>query len=306
MAYDPLNPGAKLGDPNAPAPKRVPPLHQGEMPVDGKGQAPPYIAEEKGQAPPLTPEPAPAPAAPVPSGYGDTYDKMKARQDAMAAGQPDPGAGYGQPAAPAAGAPAAGAPAAPTQDDIYRDMLMKRAEQSTDVDTNDPTFRKVADTYAASEERARRNATDMAGESMAANGMGSSGLMDAETRLQTERSSQNSANFESQLALSELANKRAEIQSALDSMGSNFSGDKARALTDKLAQLDATIKRESLAQTGALGQADISLRDRLGTQGNNLSAMDLLMRNQQQNNRLGFDIGSMNASLNNDALRSLF
>jgi hypothetical protein len=275
------------------------------------------------------------PAAPAaPSGNGATYDAMIARQAEMNRTGVDPGAngGGGAPAAPAApaygGAPGAtdingqaaaassysntpgAAPAANTMNqgaqDVYRNSLLDRATQSTDVDTNDPTFRKVADTYAASQERSRRSATDMAGESLAGNGMGSSGMMDNEARLQTERSAQANSGFESQLALSELQNKRSEIADALSQLGTSIGGDQQRALTDKLAQLDATIKRESLAQTGALGQADISLRDRLGTQGNNLSALELLLRNQQQNNALGADIGYKNATLNNNALSSLF
>jgi hypothetical protein len=256
---------------------------------------------------------------------------MKARMAAVQSGQPDPGnnpapaavaapggsgapgqstiAGQADAASTYSGTPGA-APSANTTNqgtqDVYRNSLLQRATQGTDVDTNDPTFRKVADTYAASQERSRRNATDMAGESLAANGMASSGQMDNEARLQTERAAQGSAGFESQLALSELQNKRSEIADALSQLGSSIGGDQQRALTDKLAQLDATIKRESLSQTGALGQADIALRDRLGTQGNNLSALELLLRNQQQNNALGADIGYKNATLNNSALQNLF
>jgi hypothetical protein len=190
--------------------------------------------------------------------------------------------------------------------DVFRNSLLQRATQSTEVDTNDPTFRGVADNFAASQERARRNATDMAAESAAGNGMATgSGLMDNERRMQNEKSAQASSGFESQLALSELQNKRQEIAGALEGLGTSIGGDQARALTDKLAQLDATIKRESLSQSGQLGNADISLRDRLGTQGNNLSAMDMYLRNQQQNNRLGFDIGNANADHNNAALRAL-
>ena len=189
--------------------------------------------------------------------------------------------------------------------DVFRNSLLDRATQDGKVDTNDPTFRGVADTYSASQERARRTATDMEGERMAAQGMGSSGLMDAERRMQTEKAAQGSASFESLLALSELQNERAEIASALEGLGNTISGDQARALTEKLAQMDAAIKQQSLSQTGQLGNADIGLRRDLGTGALNIDAMRLLLGNQQQNSRLGFDIGNANADHNARALQML-
>ena len=90
----------------------------------------------------------------------------------------------------------------------------------------------------------------------------------------------------------ELQNRRSEIQNALSSMKGMISDDQTRALQKQLADMDAAIKQQSIAQTGALGSADLALRDKLGTGALNLDTMKALLQNQQFGSNLGFDIGN--------------
>lgn len=172
---------------------------------------------------------------------------------------------------------------APTQNtsnqgtqDVYRNTLLQRATQKEGVDRNDPAFRSVADTYAAASERARRNATDMEAERLGATGNQNGAAMDSARRMETERASQDQASFESQLALRELDSQRAEIMQALNSLGDTISGDQQRALMSKLAELDAAIKRESIASANSLGHAELALRGDLGNK--DLSLREMLGR----------------------------
>jgi hypothetical protein len=71
-----------------------------------------------------------------------------------------------------------------------------------------------------------------------------------------------------------------------------ISDDQTRALQKQLADMDAAIKQQSIAQTGALGSADLALRDKLGTGALNLDTMKALLQNQQFGSNLGFDIGN--------------
>jgi hypothetical protein len=129
--------------------------------------------------------------------------------------------------------------------------------------------------------------------------------MDNARRLNTEKAAQASSGFEAQLAMSELQNRRQEIQQALGQGQGMLSQDQQMKLQRDLANLDATIKRESLAQSGSLGHADIGLRRDLGYGGLNLQALALALQNQQFGQGLGAQIGFNEAQLNNQALQYL-
>lgn len=202
--------------------------------------------------------------------------------------------------------------AAPTQNtanqgaqDVLRNTLLDRATQGTTVDTNDPTFRAQADNYAATQERLRRNYQDDAAERLTAQGMGSSGAMDAERRFSNEQAANSTAGFEAQLAQSELMNRRQEISDALNGLGGLISGDQARALQKQLADLDAAIKRESLAQSGSLASQDLALRSQLGMGGLNLDALRTKLQSDQFNKSLGFNMADKEAYYNSLGLSQL-
>jgi hypothetical protein len=192
--------------------------------------------------------------------------------------------------------------------DVIRNKVLQTMMQGDDISdvTGSAGYRQVADTHAAAQERARRNANDAEAERLGAQGVsGESGVMDNARRLNTEKAAQASSGFEAQLAMSELQNRRQEIQQALAQGQGMLSQDQQMKLQRDLANLDATIKRESLAQSGSLGHADIGLRRDLGYADANLRALALALQNQQFGQGLGAQIGYNEAALNNQALQYL-
>lgn len=71
---------------------------------------------------------------------------------------------------------------------------------------------------------------------------------------------------------------------------------------ERLAQLDAEVRRLGIDTQGAIGRGEIDLRRELGIGELNLGFLQTLLQNNQVNNRLGFDIGAWQSSMNKDAL----
>ncbi|HEX6274239.1 MAG TPA: hypothetical protein VFZ53_14460 [Polyangiaceae bacterium] len=186
--------------------------------------------------------------------------------------------------------------------DVVRNTYLQSIQKGTAVDTNDPNFRQQADAYAAGQERARRNALDSAAQAGSAAGGYTTGGDDVERRMIDEAMGRNVGQFEAELVGRELQSRREEIQNALTSLRGMISGDQAMALERELAALDAAIKRESLAQTGSLGQQDLNLRDKLGTGALNVDLIRAMLQNQQFGQSFGLDLANSEA---NYFLRSL-
>jgi hypothetical protein len=178
-----------------------------------------------------------------------------------------------------------------TQDTV-RNSYLQTIQKGTAVDTNDPNFRMQSDAYGAAQERARRNAIDDSVQGNFAQGMQGSGAATVERRMIDEASARNQGQFEAQLVGQELQSRRDEIQNALASLGGMIDNDQKLALQRELAALDAALKRESLAQTGALGSQDLSLRDKLGTGALNVDMIRALLQNQQFGDELGYNVGN--------------
>lgn len=166
------------------------------------------------------------------------------------------------PVGPATGAPAA--PAVNPEDEkakaAIRDLLMKMAMQGTTIDRNDPQFRQMVDPYVANQERFRRQSESEAAERLAAQGLGSSGAMENERRVTMERAGQNAGMFESQLVDQELEARRDEIKFALTNLRGMLTTDQQMSLQQQLAQLDAALKRESMAQQDRQFNVDSGIR----------------------------------------------
>lgn len=71
---------------------------------------------------------------------------------------------------------------------------------------------------------------------------------------------------------------------------------------ERLAQLDAEVRKLGINTQGDIGQLEIALRRELGIGELNLGLLQALMQNQQAGNRLGFDIGAWQSTMNKDAL----
>jgi hypothetical protein len=186
--------------------------------------------------------------------------------------------------------------------DVTRNTYLRLATQGP-VDRNNPNVRAQADAYGANVERARRQSVNEAAERM---GPYASGALDNERRLSFERAGQATGTFESELVGREIQNQRQEVMQALGAMGGMISDDQRRALEERLADLDAALRREGLGAQTALGNRDLDIRDRLGQGDLNLRGLIAALQNRQFGQDLGFRIGATEAELNNSALRGLF
>jgi hypothetical protein len=250
--------------------------------------------------------------------YGTAgYVGSKPAGTAPAGGTATPGAAYTPPPANGAqtipGQAAAAstysttpgaAPAANTTNqgtqDVVRNTYLERATKPATVDQNDPAFRQQADAFAAGEERARRDASADLAEATA--GTGQTGFQTGEQRLINERSAQRRGAFEADLVRQELTTKRQEASQALEMLSGQISADQARDLQKYIADLDAQLKTAGLTASTGLGQAELSLKDKLGTMGGNIDLLGLLMNNAQFNKNLGFNIGDREQYWNQVAL----
>jgi len=161
--------------------------------------------------------------------------------------------------------------------DVVRNTYLAQATQGTQVNRNDPNFRQQVEPFVAAQERGRKQYLNEAAERLSAQGMGSSGALQQEARFASERASQASGAFESQLVGRELENRRQEIREALAGLSGIITNDQARALQRELTDLDAAIKRE------------------LGTGALNIDLLRALLQNQQFGKELGTRIGEIEA-----------
>ena len=113
------------------------------------------------------------------------------------------------------------------------------------------------------------------------------------------------ASFAGNAVMSQAQQQAQNLTAALALGGSMLSQQDQLAMQDKLAQLNAQIQRESIAQQGSLGQGDLSLRRDLGEGGLNLSLLSTLLNNQQFGQSLGADLGKFSAAQNSSNLSSL-
>lgn len=181
--------------------------------------------------------------------------------------------------------------------DALMRQLMERMRQSEHVDRNDPAVRGQADAYSANEERARRQYLSETAEGKSPY---STGAMRGEQRMSAERMGQRVGGFEADLVGRELTSKRQEIQQSLDSMGTMLTEQERQGLQRELAQLDASIKRQSIDTQNSqfyagLGQADRQFLAQLSQQGRFAEMDDAFRRMQlgqndtQWRDKMGFD-----------------
>lgn len=71
---------------------------------------------------------------------------------------------------------------------------------------------------------------------------------------------------------------------------------------ERLAAMDAEVRKLGITSQENIGQLEIALRRELGIGELNLGYLQTLLSNNQANNRLGFDIGQWQSTLNRDAL----
>lgn len=139
----------------------------------------------------------------------------------------------------------------------------------------------------------QRNRAAMA-ERMAAQGNLDSGAFDSVV----ERGGMNTQSLEAanaaQLVGERSRQRLAELQTIMQMGAGVMSADQQQELQRQMALLDAEIRRNSF-------QGDLSLRKTLGGGQMQLGLLDLLTKNQQFNDQLGFDIGAFANNAARDA-----
>lgn len=137
-------------------------------------------------------------------------------------------------------------------------MLMARAQQSKQIDPNDPIIRQQTDAFSAEQERARRNyLADLAERE------GPLTNLRGEQRMSQERMGQNVGGFRAELLGRELSARREEIAQALSSMGGMLNADQQLALQRELSMLDNAIRQQGLG----LNERQLDLERLLGMRG---------------------------------------
>jgi len=124
------------------------------------------------------------------------------------------------------------------QSSAFYDQLMKRANQSLNVDRNDPTLRAQVDPAVAQQERSSRTYLNQLAERS-----GSLSNLQGERRLASERGGQAAGQLESQVIGREVDARRQEISQALSMYGAMLSADQRNALERELGYLNADIAK---------------------------------------------------------------
>lgn len=187
---------------------------------------------------------------------------------------------------------------------MVRDRLINLMDTPTPT-ANDPNLSPAISAFNAAQNRATARQVNQNAEAFGAQGLESSGARLAADRGAIEQQGLNEGTFSSNLVLQQLESQRQQAMQGLQMALAVNDQDLSRRLQDRLAQLNATLQREGLAQQGRLGQADIDLRQKLGTGNLNLGALQLAQQGRQFNDSLGFNVAQLQAQLNNQALTNL-
>lgn len=135
------------------------------------------------------------------------------------------------------------------------EMLMKRANQSLNVNSKDPIIAGQTNAYRAEQTRGMRNNLAQAAEAG-----GPEANLSMERRMGNEQVAQSTGNLESQLMSQELTARRAEITQALTEMGSFLTDEQRLSLQRELALLNNGLEQQRI------NNQNNQFKDQLGLQ----------------------------------------
>lgn len=135
------------------------------------------------------------------------------------------------------------------QDSQLFQTLMGRANQSLNVDPNDPIIKGQVDAFKATQDRGVKDFL-----SASAEHGGPHSNMDAQARSAYEKAGQATSGLQSQLMQHELNSRRAEIQAALSQEGGMLSQQDQMALQRELGLINSQLSAQGLQ----LGQQQIN------------------------------------------------
>ena len=193
--------------------------------------------------------------------------------------------------------------------DALYEQLLGRAQQSLDIDPNDPIIRRQTDAFGANAERASRTHVGNIAERSGplANILG-------EERLAAERLGQTTGAFEAELIGRELTARRQEIADAIKGLSGRITADQQQQLQRELATIDASLQQQGLGlQERGLEQNDRQFAQQMGldyermnqnerqevrrlNQAEQQDVRRLSQQNQQFAQQLGLDYERLNVS----------
>jgi hypothetical protein len=187
---------------------------------------------------------------------------------------------------------------------MVRERLMGLMNTPT-PSLQDPALANAASAFSAGQNKATARTVNQNAEAFGAAGLESSGARLGADRAAIQEQGLNEGTFNANLILNQLDAQRAQVQQGLQFALASGDQDMSRRLQAQLAQLNAQVQRESLAQSGKLGQADLDLRQK-GLYGNlNLGMLDLAQRGRIANDNMGFNIAQLESQMNNAAILKL-
>jgi hypothetical protein len=187
---------------------------------------------------------------------------------------------------------------------LIRERLMGLMNQPGPT-MQDPNIAAQTSAFNAAQNKASARQVNANAEAFGAGGLESSGARLAADRGVIEQQGLNEGTFAANAMQSELTARRDQLQQALTLASATNDQDLARRLQQELANTQAAIQREGLAQTGRLGDADLALRGKQGTAANNINLLGLMQQGRQFNDSMGFNLAGLESTLNNQAVRTL-
>jgi len=166
----------------------------------------------------------------------------------------EPGYGYGGESAPsatattsAAAAPSISAPASdPGFDAAIKAMILKLLQGGSSDPYADPVNQAAQSAYNAQESRNADEMRNAIGERAAVEGTTGTGGYTNQLLGAEQTAGENKANFAATLATRTLERQRSELMSALSLGAGVMSAEQQRALTAKIAEIDAAIRQQSV------------------------------------------------------------
>jgi hypothetical protein len=176
-----------------------------------------------------------------------------------------------------------------------RERIMAQLEPKPGPTMDDPDIRQQQAAFSRTARRANEQNRAQMAERMAAQGDLDSGAFDSVV----ERGLANTQGLEAQNAADlvgqRLQQRMAELQTVMQLGAGIMTSDQQQELQKQMGMLDAELRRTAF-------EGDLGLRKVLGGGQMQLGLLDLLQRDSQFNDRLGFDIG---AFANNAARQSM-
>jgi hypothetical protein len=139
-----------------------------------------------------------------------------------------------------------------------------------------------------SQRGAERQRGDLA-ERAAQEGFSDTGFFETELAGQQQQRSEGEAGFIGQLAVTRMQAQREDLQFAIDQARNSGQFEQTQALQERLAQLDAAIRREQMASTERTAASDLALREFLGKAGIDLDRLRIENQASQFGQQLGLN-----------------